>query len=94
MGNFYTNVKTWGSNTYNKAKDGISRTYNTAKQKAKNYSEVVNNAYNSGYNAGWRDADVVPSDYFSRVWATSGYGRGLRNSHRVKKYSQRIKQND
>ena len=59
------------------------------KTKVKNFKTAVSQAYDIGYKSGYSDATKIGSTYSSRKSATLGYGKGLSNHHKVKRYQAR-----
>ena len=69
----------------------VSDKYNAVKSTVKGYTSKVNDAYNVGYYSGIKDYQRIPRTFGSRTSAITGYGIGLRDSHRNMKYKKKNK---
>lgn len=82
--NFGSNVKRKAADCGSKIKQKAVKYGNDVKEKAKRYGGDIKNAYELGYNAGWRDCPEN-SPIGATISGAVGYGCGYRAK---KKYNK------
>ncbi len=60
----------------------------TRKRSGAKYTTDIRTAYDMGYAKGWDDAYAYPKRFGSQSAAAYGYKKGMRNRHRVDKYTK------
>ena len=59
-----------------------------SKRKRKSYKSDIVDSYDIGYAIGWDHAYDIPNRLFAKTAATYGFKEGMRNKHRVDKYTK------
>ena len=59
-----------------------------SKRKRKSYKSDIVDSYDIGYAIGWDHAYDIPNRLFAKTAATYGFKKGMRNKHRVDKYTK------
>ena len=59
-----------------------------AKKNKKSYKSDIVKAYDIGYAKGWDDAYTVPKRFGSKIVASYGYKKGIRDRRRADKYTK------
>ena len=54
----------------------------------KNYKSDIVRAYDIGYARGWDDAYIVPKRFGTKIAASYGYKKGIRDRRRADKYTK------
>ena len=66
-----------------------SRAKNSVKKVATNYRDDLDKAFTLGYQSGWNDAYKIPNRTGALMFASVGYGRGVKNRQRSDLYNRR-----
>lgn len=66
----------------------METTKTKSKGKCKSYKSDIVDAYDTGYAIGWDHAYDIPNRLFAKTAATYGFKKGMRNKHRVDKYTK------
>ena len=59
-----------------------------AKKNKKSYKSDIVKSYDIGYAKGWDDAYTVPKRFGSKIVASYGYKKGIRDRRRADKYTK------
>ena len=78
--------------TATKKQSGVKTKIKNAGQKVKtygkSYADDITCAHDIGYALGWDHAYDIPNRLFAKTAATYGFKKGMRNKHRVDKYTK------
>ena len=83
--NFTGKVKTTAQNAWNGTKSAV----NSAKQKARSYSDKLKQAYYCCYSAGYEASINIPECFGARNAASVGFYNGAKAMHKSEKAKQK-----
>ena len=69
-------------------KESVKNTGQKVKTYGKNYKSDIVKAYDIGYARGWDDAYNVPKRFGTKIAASYGYKKGIRDRRRADKYTK------
>lgn len=84
-------VKQTVKETAGKVKKTVSQKAQKVKTSVLNYKEIMQVAFDLGYNRGLEDADKIPNKPGARQMATAGYGKAIKNKKKLDRYKQKCK---